>query len=289
MKWQTKITEMLKIEYPIIMGAFTTIGKAEFTAAFSNAGGLGILTAINFKTVDEFENEIDKVNNLTNRPWGINFTISPPSSNQNIKSVGRVEHSYLDYLDAAIRKGVKIFTTSAYSAKLLGKKIHEAKCFWFHKCSTIKHAQSAEKAGVDAITLVGMEGTGFKNPYQNITLVNITMGKKLLNVPIIAAGGIGDARGFLGALFMGADAVCFGTAIMATKESLASDYWKKKIIKQNIFDEKFHKKTFYNSLKESLGPSMAAGHCDKIISIKEFIEDMIINKAEDIIKGYNFL
>ncbi|MBY9007317.1 MAG: nitronate monooxygenase [Candidatus Lokiarchaeota archaeon] len=289
MKWQTKITEMTNIEYPIIMGAFAIIGKAEFTAAFSNAGGLGILTAINFKTIEEFTEEIKKVKELTNKPWGINFTISPPISNKQGKNLGRDEDSYLQFLNIAIDEGVKIFTTSAYNAKKIGERIQDAECYWFHKCSTIKHAKSAEKAGVDAITLVGLEGTGFKNPYQNTTLVNLTMAKKLLNIPIIAAGGIGDARGFLGALFMGAEAVCFGTAIIPTKESLASDYWKKKIIRQNIFDDKFHKKVFHYALKESLDASMAAGHCEKIISIEDFIKNSIIEQSEEIIKNCSFL
>ncbi len=289
MKWQTKITEMAHIKYPIIMGAFAMIGKAEFTAAFSNAGGLGILTAINFKSEEEFRKEIQKVKNLTNKPWGINFTISPPNKTPQEISTNRDEVSYLQFLNIAIDEGVKIFTTSAYRANKIGEIIHENDCFWFHKCSTIKHAQSVERAGVDAITLVGLEGTGFKNPNQNTTLVNLTMAKKLLKVPIIAAGGIGDARGFLGALIMGADAVCFGTAIIPTEESLASDYWKKKIIKQDIFDEKFHQKVFHLQLKESLNASMAAGHCDKIITLKEFIEDIIIKRSEDIIKSWNLL
>ena len=132
-------------------------------------------------------------------------------------------------------------TTSAYQAPRIGKKLHDAGCYWFHKCATMKHALSAEKAGADAVTIVGLEGTGFKNPLQNTTLINMTMAKKLLKVPVIAAGGIGDARGFLAALSMGADAVCFGTAIIPTKESPASDSWKKALITQDIFDEKFYK------------------------------------------------
>lgn len=287
MNWQTKLTEMVKIKYPIIMGAFAIIGKAEFAAAFSNAGGLGILTAINFETNEEFIEEIKKVKKLTNKPWGVNFTIFPPKKIGQGKSKERDENSYLEFLNIAVDEGVKIFTTSAYRAKKIGERIHDADCYWFHKCSTIRHAQSAERAGVDAITLVGLEGTGLKNPNQNTTLVNLTMAKKLLNVPIIAAGGIGDARGFLGALIMGADAVCFGTAIIPTKESLASDYWKKKIINQDIFDEKFHRKVFHLELKESLNASMAAGHCEKIISIEEFIKDNIIKRSEEIIKSWN--
>ena len=99
MNWQTRITEMVKIKYPIIMGAFALIGKAEFTAAFSNAGGLGILTAVNFQSDEEFREEIEKVKKLTKNPWGINFTITPPNKTPHEKSKGRDEASYLNFLN----------------------------------------------------------------------------------------------------------------------------------------------------------------------------------------------
>ena len=197
------------------------------------------------------------------------------------------EESYLEFVDIAIEAGVKVCTTSAYKAKRIGDKLHDAGCYWFHKCATMKHAIAAEKAGADAVTIVGLEGTGFKNPYQNTTLVNMTMARKLLNIPIIAAGGIGDARGFLAALAMGAEAVCFGSAIIATEESPASKIWKKKIIEQDIFDEKFYKKIFHLELKDSTIGSMAIGHCDKIIPIMDFISN-IVNKAEDILRSWGF-
>ena len=153
--------------------------------------------------------------NLTNKPYGINFSIMPPQIRERTGR-GRSEESYLDFVDIAIGAGIKVFTTSAYKAAKIGMKLHDAGCYWFHKCATMKHAISAEKAGADAVTIVGLEGTGFKNPLQNTTLINMTMARKLLRVPVIAAGGIGDARGFLAALSMGAEAVCFGTAIIPT-------------------------------------------------------------------------
>lgn len=286
MIWNTKITRMTGIQYPIIMGAFMAIGRAEFAASFSNAGGLGILTAINFKTARDFQEEIEKMKKLTNKPYGVNFSIMPTPIIEKTGR-GRTEESYLDYVDIAIDAGVKVCTTSAYKGAKIGKKLHDAGCYWFHKCATIKHAISAEKAGTDAVTIVGLEGTGFKNPTQNTTLINMTMAKKMLKIPIIAAGGIGDARGFLAALAMGADAVCFGTAIIPTNESPASNNWKKALIKQDIFDEKFYKKIFHFQLKDSPIGSMAAGHCDEIVSINEFIEDLILN-AEEILKGWGF-
>lgn len=286
MIWNTRITKVTGIQYPIIMGAFVGLGRAEFAASFSNAGGLGILTAINFKTVNKFQEEIEKMKKLTDQPYGVNFSVMPPQILERTGR-GRTEDSYLDYVDIAIDAGIKVCTTSAYKASKIGKKLHDAGCYWFHKCATMKHALSAEKAGADAVTIVGLEGTGFKNPLQNTTLVNMTMARKLLKIPVIAAGGIGDARGFLAALAMGAEAVCFGTAIIPTRESPASDSWKNALLSQDIFDEKFHKKIFQFQLRDSTIGSMAAGHCDEIISLKEFI-DNIISNAEKILKKWGY-
>lgn len=286
MIWNTKITNMTRIQYPIIMGAFMAIGRAEFAASFSNAGGLGILTAVNFKTVKEFQEEIEKMRKLTKKPYGVNFSIMPPHIIERTGR-GRTEESYLDFLDIAIDAGVKVCTTSAYNGAIIGRRLHDAGCFWFHKCATMKHALSAEKAGADAVTIVGLEGTGFKNPLQNTTLVNMTMARKLLKIPVIAAGGIGDARGFLAALAMGADAVCFGTAIIPTNESPASDSWKKALINQDIFDQKFYKKIFHFQLKDSPIGSMATGHCDEIVSVNDFI-DRIVSNAEEILKKWGY-
>lgn len=286
--WKTKLTEMMGTKYPIIMGAFAIIGRAEFAAAFSNAGGYGIITALNYKTNEEFQTELDKMKELTKKPWGVNFSVMPPYVIKNRDSWVRDEESYLDFVDIAIDAGVKVCTTSAYQAPNIGKKLHDAGCYWFHKCATMKHAISAESLGADAVTIVGLEGTGFKNPNQNTTLVNMTMAKKLIKIPVIAAGGIGDARGFLSALAMGADAVCFGTAIMTTKECPASTSWKKRILNQDIFDEKYYKKVYHLQLRDSPIHSMASGHCDKIIPIKEFIEEKIIHNAENILKSWGF-
>jgi len=274
---------MTGTRYPIIMGAFAILGRAEFASAFSNAGGLGIITAVNFHNTDEFQQEIDNMKHLTDNPFGVNFTITPPYLLEERGGKGWTEELYVDFVDIAIDAGVKVFTTSAYRAPKLGEKIKKQGCYRFHKCTTIKHALAAEKTGADAITLVGLEGTGFKNPNQNTTLINITMGKKMLKIPIIAAGGIGDARGFLAAMAMGADAVCFGSAILATNESPASNRWKNKILNQDIFEETYYKKIFHLQLKDSPIGSMAIGHCKKIISLKEFIGN-IINQTEQIIK-----
>jgi NAD(P)H-dependent flavin oxidoreductase YrpB (nitropropane dioxygenase family) len=284
MIWKTRINQMTGTMYPIVMGAFAGIGKAEFVAAFSNAGGLGILPALNFK-LESFQKELQKIKSLTDKPYGVNISIRPPNISENKDQFSK--EYYLKYVEIAINEGIKIFSTSAYQAAFIGERIKEAGCLWFHKCALIKHALSAEKLGVDAITLVGLEGAGAKNPNQHTTMVNITLGRKLLKVPIIAAGGIGDARGFLAALAMGAEAVCFGTALLITEESPVSEDMKIKWLNSNIFEEEFHKKIYNFESRDIRTISTAIGHRVKIIPIKAFIEE-IINDAEHILKSWGF-
>ncbi|MHA1266438.1 MAG: NAD(P)H-dependent flavin oxidoreductase [Candidatus Helarchaeota archaeon] len=275
MKYKTPFTEMTGAEYPIIMGAFAGLGKAEFAAPVSEAGCFGIITSHNFKTIEKFKAELEKMQSLTSKPFGVNFSVGPPSE--------RFRHfmqevDFMPYVETALDFGIKVCTTSAYKAKRIGDRLHEAGCIWIHKCATIKHAISAEQHGADMVVIVGLEGTGFKNPLQNTTLINMTVAKRLLKVPIIAAGGIGDSRGFLAALMMGASAVCLGTLLMATKECPISEKFKlEKLVSQKGYDDlDFYKKIFHFSLKDSPVPSMAISLIDKILPIKERIQELLI-------------
>lgn len=287
MIWKTRINQMTKTKYPVIMGAFVGLGKADFAAPFSEAGGLGIITALNFKTPNHLKKELEKIKELTEKPFGINISVLPPQVKGGHHLTEKSKNEYLAYIEVALDEGVKIFTTSAYQATFIGKRVHEAGCYWFHKSATIRHAISAERAGADAVTIVGLEGTGFKNPLTQTTLVNITMARRLLKIPIIAAGGIGDARGFLGAIALGAEAVCFGTAVMVCEESPAALKLKEKWIKEDIFTEDYHEKIYHLKLRDTALPSMAIGHRKKIIPIKDFIEE-IMNESEVILKSWGF-
>lgn len=286
MIWKTRITQLTRIKYPIIMGAFGGWGKAKLASIFSNAGGLGIITALNFPKFEDFKKDLQTMKQMTDKPFGVNLSL-PHSGFEDLAKKTRTKEDYLKYVEIALKEGVKIFTTSGYKASFLGDRIHEAGGLWFHKCVLIKHAISTESEGADGITLVGLEGTGFKNPLTNTTLVNITMAKKLLKIPIIAAGGIGDTRGFLGALAMGADAVCFGTAIMVTKECPVSEKAKTKWLNLDIFDNKFHEKIFHYNVKSFMSPSTAIAHQKKMLPLKTFIEE-IMNGAENILSSWGF-
>lgn len=278
MNWKTKITKITKTKYPLIMGAFSRWGLVDFAASFSNAGGLGIITALNID-IDEFRNELQRMKDLTDKPFGINISV--------FKNSMMREEDYLRYVEIGLDEGVKIFTTSAYQAPFIGRRVHEEGAFWFQKCPLIRHTVSAEKAGADAVTLIGMESAGNKNPYQHTTLVNLTVTNKLINIPIIAAGGIGDARGFLGALAMGAEAVCFGTAILCTEESPLSLDLKEQWLKTDIMTEDYFKRQ-YRFLRGGGVPSTAISYLEgKIVSMKDFIEKIMVD-AEKILKSWGF-
>jgi nitronate monooxygenase len=138
---------------------------------------------------------------------------------------------YIDeMLEVCLEEGIGVIETAVFSADEYGKRIKEAGRKWVHKTATLKHALHAQKAGADAIILVGLEGIGFKNIRQLPTMTTIAWAAKHINIPIIAAGGIGDARTFLGALALGAEGVMMGTAFMATKECPISEKFKNRMV-----------------------------------------------------------
>jgi nitronate monooxygenase len=265
---------MTKAKYPLIMGAFARLGTAEFAAPVCETGCFGIITAHNFKTPQLLKAELEKMASLTSNPFGVNFSVGPPG--ERFRHFMK-EDDFLPYLEVALNFGIKVFSTSAYKAKKIGDRIHEAGCRWIHKCATLRHAISAEQAGADMIVIVGLEGTGFKNPIQNTTLINMTVARKLLKVPIIAAGGIADARGFLAVLMAGASAVCFGTFLMATTECPISEKFKQtNLINPKAYDdEEFYRKVFHFSLKDSPVPSMAICLIKEILPVKERINHLL--------------
>jgi len=279
MIWKTRITKLTKSKYPLIMAAFWRHGITEFAASFSNAGGFGTITALNYE-LDDFKSELQKMKELTVKPFGVNITCGRTDAKAE-------KEERLRYVEVAINAGVEIFTTSAYQAPYIGKRVHEAGCYWFPKVPLLRHAISVENAGADAITLMGMESSGNKNPFQHSTLVNLTMGRKILKVPIIAAGGLGDARGFLGALAMGAEAICLGTAILVTEESPFSKEKKESWVNTDIFSEDYHKRLYHLKLGGTSVPSPAVGYKNKIVPLKDLIENIMSN-AENILKSLGF-
>lgn len=204
MEWKTRITEMFGCKYPILEGAYAGFGKWEFAAACADAGVHGLITASTSRTPEQLRQDIKSCRKATKGSFGVNlsFGICP-----------RID----EMLEVCIEERVPV-ETAIYKPDSLAPRIKAAGLPWIHKAARIKDALHAEELGADAVIVVGLEGVGFKNPEQLPTFVNVTWGAPQFRVPFVAAGGIGDARGLLGALAMGAEGIMMGTAFMATKE-----------------------------------------------------------------------
>ncbi len=226
MEWKTSVTELLGSKYPIIQGAFAGFGTSALAAPVSEAGGFGIITAAALRTPEGLRQDIARAKSMTDKPFGVNL------------SIGACPHLE-EMREVAIEEGVSVIFTAVYRADDHGKRIKDAGLKWVHKVATVQHALAAERHGADAVVIVGLEGAGFKSAMQLPTLIGITTAVRLLKVPVIAAGGIGDARGFLAALGMGAEGVYMGTAFMATRECPISERYKQALAEAQPWDPEY--------------------------------------------------
>lgn len=228
--WKTRITEMLGIKYPIIQGAFGTFGTADFAVPVSNADGLGMITAGGFGTPERFREELRRAKQMTDKPIAVNLTIMGCPEIEAMRDV-IIEEG-----------GVVAVETAPMRADHLGKPLQEHGIKWIHKVASVKHALAAERQGADAVVIVGLEGAGFKAMDQVPTMIAIPWAARLLKIPLIAAGGIADARGFMAALMMGAEAAYMGTAFMSTQECPISPKHKDYLVQTDPSDPKLRER-----------------------------------------------
>jgi NAD(P)H-dependent flavin oxidoreductase YrpB (nitropropane dioxygenase family) len=207
--FQTRITEMFGIKYPIIQGAMMWLSRAEMVAAVANAGGLGIMASLTFPTARELREEIRKVRSLTDKPFAVNITLLPTIRPRGLE----------DYIATAIEEGVTIIETAGRNPHQYMKQLREGGVKVMHKVASVKAAKTAERVGVDAVTIVGFEEGGNPGMDDVTTMVLVPRTVDELSIPVIAGGGIGDGRGFMAALSLGAEGVLMGTRFMMSKES----------------------------------------------------------------------
>jgi len=221
MEWKTRITDLLGCKVPILEGAYAGIGNWRFAAAVAGTGAYGLITASAYRTPEKLLEAIRNCRDATDGAFGVNlsFGICP-----------RVE----EMLEACIEQKVPV-ETAGYKPDSLAPRIKESGLTWVHKCARVRDGVHAEKLGADAIIVVGLEGVGFKSPEQLPTMITTIQAVRELEVPFIAAGGIGDAHGFLGALGMGAEAIMMGTAFMATEECPLGKKAKEKIVRSSPY------------------------------------------------------
>ncbi|WP_092254093.1 nitronate monooxygenase family protein [Pseudomonas sp. NFACC13-1] len=217
---KTRITEMLGIRYPIIQGGMMWVGRAELAAAVSNAGGLGIVTALTQPTPQALADEIARCRALTDRPFGVNLTILPSIS----------PPPYEAYLDVIIAAGVPVLETAGNNPREFIAKAKAAGMTVIHKCVAVRHALSAERNGVDAVSIDGFECAGHPGEDDICAMVLIPAAVRRLSIPVIASGGIADGRGLAAALALGAEGVNMGTRFCATQEAPIHESIKRALV-----------------------------------------------------------
>jgi NAD(P)H-dependent flavin oxidoreductase YrpB (nitropropane dioxygenase family) len=234
---KTKITEMFGVQTPIVMGGMTGVGYGELVAAVANAGALGFIVAHLFPTAEALKAEIDKTRSLTDKPFGVNLTLLP--------SLNPIP--YDDYRRAIIESGIKIVETAGRSPidhlpdfKANGIKV-------IHKCTSVRHSVTAERLGVDVISIDGFECAGHPGEDDVTLMVLLPATVDAVKIPVIASGGMADGRSLVAALALGADGVNMGTRFMATKEAKIHQNVKEAIVKNTERDTILTNRTLRNT------------------------------------------
>lgn len=234
---KTRITELLGTRYPIIQGGMQWVGTAELASAVSNAGGLGVLTALTQPTPEALAREITRCRDMTDRPFGVNLTILPSVN----------PPPYEAYLDAAIDSGVSVLETAGSSPRSFIEKVKRRGVRIIHKCTSVRHALSAERNGVDAISIDGFECAGHPGEDDVTGLVLIPLATRALRIPVVASGGIADGRGMAAALALGAEGVNMGTRFCATAEAPIHQQIKQALLRASERDTNLIFRSLHNT------------------------------------------
>ncbi len=207
--FKTRVTQLLGTQLPIVGGCMMHISRPEFVAAISNAGALGTMPSAMYASQDDFREAVRRTKALTDRPFGVNLSLFP--------ALRPIDNEL--YVEVVLEEGVPVVETSGHRPpEGLLSQLKTAGVKTMHKCVSVRHALSAQKAGVDAVTLFGTEGGGHIGELGLSTMALVPRAADALEVPVLAAGGIADGRGLLAALALGAEGVTIGTRLLLTEE-----------------------------------------------------------------------
>ncbi len=236
---KTRITEMFGCKTPIVMGGMTGVGTGKLVAAAANAGALAFTTAHMFPSAEALMKEIKEIRDMTDQPFGVNMTILP--------SLNPIP--YDEYRRAIVESGIKIVETAGRNPVDHMPDFKKAGVRVIHKCTSVRHSVSAEKLGVDIISIDGFECAGHPGEDDVTLMVLLPATVDALKIPVIASGGMADGRSLIAALALGADAVNMGTRFMATKEAKIHENVKKRIVEATERDTILINRTLRNTAR----------------------------------------
>lgn len=269
MQWNTRITDLLQIKYPIIQGGLGYLAYADLAAAVSNAGGLGQITAMCLPNTEVLRQEIQRARSLTDKPFGVNFAI------------GMHGNSCKDWVQVAIDEQVFAITITGGNPAPILEMLQPTKLKTLVLVSSRRQAQKAEQLGASAIIVVGNEGGGHLGRDDVGTMVLVPQVVDAVSIPVVAAGGIGDGRGWMAAHALGAEGIQMGTRFIATQECiLASKSYKRALIESSESDTTVIKRSIH-----SPGRVLCSEYVGKILEIErqsptyEALKDYISGEA----------
>ena len=223
---KTRITELFGIQHPIIQGGMHFVGRAELAAAVSNAGALGIITALTQKTPENLRAEIARCRTLTDRPFGVNLTFLPAVT----------APDYAGFIRIIVEEGINVVETAGNNPQQWLPDLQAAGVKVIHKCTSVRHARKAERIGCDAVSVDGFECGGHPGEDDVPNMILLPRAADELKIPFVASGGMADGRSLVAALALGADGINMGTRFVATKEAPVHDNVKQAIVAASELD-----------------------------------------------------
>ncbi len=236
---KTRVTDLLGIRYPIVQGGMQWVGRAELASAVSNAGGLGMLTALTQPTPEDLAGEIARCRGMTPRPFGVNVTM--------LRSVNPPPYERI--FDVIVESGVKVVETAGNVPAEAVARLKRHGIAVLHKCTSVRHALAAQKRGVDIVSIDGFECAGHPGEDDVPGLVLIPAAARALEIPVIASGGIADGRGMAAALVLGAEGVNMGTRFVCTREAPVHEDIKQALVKASERDTRLMFRTMGNTAR----------------------------------------
>lgn len=243
---KTRITELFGIEHPIVQGGMHFVGLAELASAVSNAGGLGIITALTLGSPVKLAEEIKRCREMTDKPFGVNLTFLP----------GFATPPYPEYIDAIIQGGVRIVETAGRNPEQYMAALNQGGIKVVHKCTSVRHSLKAEKIGCAAVSVDGFECGGHPGEDDIPNMILLPRAAEELRIPFIASGGMADGRSLVAALAMGAEGMNMGTRFIATVEAPVHEKVKQTIIDATELDTRLIMRPLRNTERVLKNPAV---------------------------------
>jgi NADH:quinone reductase (non-electrogenic) len=236
---KTRITELFGIQHPIIQGGMHFVGLPELASAVSNAGGLGMITALTLGTPEKLAASIKRCHEMTDKPFGVNLTFLPTFANP----------PYAELIQAIVEGGVRVVETAGRSPE---------------QCTSVRHSLKAQKIGCDAVSVDGFECGGHPGEDDVPNFILLPLAAEALKIPFVASGGMADGRSLVAALALGAEGMNMGTRFIATKEAPVHENVKRALVQASELDTRLIMRPLRNTERVLRNTAV-----DKVVEIEK--------------------